>query len=52
MSYGGLTTRARYSSFSGVDISASFNNLERELAVDANDKAAPVLTTQVVDAQP
>lgn len=48
----GLTTRARFSSFSGVDISASFNNLERELAVDTNDQAAPVLTTQVVDAQP
>jgi hypothetical protein len=47
----GLTSRARYSSFRGVDISASFNNLERELAVDANDPNA-VLATPVVDAQP
>lgn len=49
----GLTSRRRHSSFSGVDISASFNNLERSMAVDAEDPAAKALlqslTTAVVD---
>jgi hypothetical protein len=49
---GTLTERARYMSSRGVDIIATFDDLERKIAVDANDKAASVLTAQVVDAQP